>query len=216
MANYNRTIEQVKEYLLAKETRTEVEEGLLKMINEDLERFPVLRIHRDNIKQEGFITEGVTDEMMLDLADKMEDALCNTGCWDSLKVILSEHDEFHHEDDIVCPACGGFSAYFYDHDMYFMCDTCDHIWKQLKGIRIHKKLTEKLLKEKLIPLFKELLPDCSHYEQNKSVNYPCYDIYRANCRNNCATVYQENLWTTAVLTSLTVSKTLEELSDEAG
>lgn len=210
MANYNNTIEKVRDYFLAKEIHTQEEENLLKMINEELEHFPVVRLHRDSIEQVGYINKDITDDMMNAVADKLEEALYDTGFWDSLKIILDDNEDFCHQDAVFCPNCGSGKTFFHDHNMTFMCDKCDHEWKQLIGISFMNTLTEKVLVEKFVPLFKELIPDYSHYELNTSVDYTSYYIYQKGVSTYCATVYQENLWTTSVLTSLSNSKTVEE------
>lgn len=211
MTNHNRTIEQVKEYLLSKETRTEVEEELLKMIDEDLNHFPVLRISRANIEQVGFFKNNITDDMMLDVADKLEDALCNTGCWDSLKIILDETEGFHKDDTIFCPACGGHSSFFYLSGMYFMCDDCDHTWKQLQGIMIKQPLTDDLMEKNFEPLFNELIPEYSHYQKRDGVilGKVFYEVFKKGYRNPCMTIYEDDKMYVRVNTGLLSYKQIE-------
>jgi hypothetical protein len=120
-------LEDVYQYFSEKENPTQEEKDLLVRLSSDLPHFHITSVHRDDLEQEGFDVTNVTDEQMIDLADKMADDYCDQLFWGSLTVIAGEIMGIPRKTDPRCPECGGYRVEE-DGDGSFYCETCDHEW----------------------------------------------------------------------------------------
>lgn len=78
------------DYMLAVERFTEKKIAELGIPEKKKEFFPITSISRDDLVAAGFDAEGVTDEQMEQLADKMADDYLEQLYWSSLKILAED------------------------------------------------------------------------------------------------------------------------------
>jgi len=84
-------IEQVK----VKDIETLVETTL----KENKEYFVITSVHRDDLEYLGFDVSKVGDEIMHKLAEKMADAYCEFGFWESLEALAEDYFELPRKEE---------------------------------------------------------------------------------------------------------------------
>lgn len=85
--------------------------------------FLITTVHREQLKEKGFIVEEISDEQMEDLAQKMKRDYHDQLFWDSMEIIAENMDLPRHP---CCPFCGYESIKRYGEQ--YRCDRCGEQW----------------------------------------------------------------------------------------
>lgn len=118
-------LDEIKAYFDAKENPTEQERHLKERLSEGY--FPITSVHRDDLKGAGFDVEGISDDDMKELADKMANDYCEQLFWEIMETI-ADILGFPKAKDVSCPKCNSENVRYDIHESRFHCDGCSQTW----------------------------------------------------------------------------------------
>lgn len=144
----------LKDYFNTIENPTDTEKFFRDQLNSGF--FPITSVHRDDLKAKGFDVNKISDNDMMQLAEKMSNDYSTQLFWDSLEITASDILEFPKAKDSSCPKCNSSHIRFDPSDEQFHCNYCGQSWS-----------------DKLYVLVQ--FPDDTYPFEEGGIGYPSYE-----------------------------------------
>ena len=116
----------LREYFNSLPEPTEEENRFIQELNAGY--FPITSVHRNDLEGKGFDVKKISDDDMLNLADKMGDDYCEQLFWSSMEIIAEEILNFPRQRGTYCPKCGSKRIGFDAINKLHRCDRCGQAW----------------------------------------------------------------------------------------
>lgn len=119
-------IQELKNYFNTIENPTDVEMSFRNQLNSGF--FPITSVHRDDLEEKGFDIKKISDNDMVQLAEKMSNDYCTQLFGYSMEIIASDILHFPKTKDTSYPKCNSPHIRFDPSSEQYHCNQCSQTW----------------------------------------------------------------------------------------
>lgn len=123
--------------------------------SEEEKLFPIIGITKQELEDNGFDTSNLDESDMLTMADKIKDALNDTGYQDILNIVAEECMNIPRKINTYCPMCRNKNVGYNNSINQYECYSCGQAWDSNLYVLV------------------EYPEDTLHFEDN-ATGYPCF------------------------------------------